>query len=402
LAALITAVLLGSNLSANGQMGLAPNAYTFGSNSGTVTIPFSDDNGHIVIQVEVNGKPLRLILDTGMPMDGALLFGGPHLDELGLKTDQQIMVGGPDGGAVPAGFTPESTIAAADLELSHQPLVVMPADPHRNSAFVWEEIHGVIGKALFGRFVVGIDFDRQEITLTEPDRFVYRGSGEEIQMNIKGRFPFIACNVEMPDGTIVPLDLVFDIGHRMPLSLNVTSHEAISLPGSVIDTRLGKGVTGEIRGHMGRIRSLNFGKYRLAEPITAYPSNPSRTCETNGNVGLGASGRFNMVIDFNRHRLIVEPNKRFDEPFEYNMTGILWSRDEEGVVRIDQVIHDSPAADADLSAGDLISRIDKRPSSALTTDEIRRLFRRAGATLDLKVRRDQNERSVELELKRLI
>jgi hypothetical protein len=401
-ATLIAAALLGSSLSAIGQTGLAPNAYSIRSNSGTVTIPFSDDSGHIVIQVEVNGKPLDLILDTGMPMDGALLFGGPHLDDLGLKSDQEIMIGGPDGGTVPAGFTPESVIAVGDLQLSHQPLVVMPADPDRNSTFVREGMYGVIGLGLFGRFVVGIDFDRHEVTLTEPDRFVYRGSGEEIPMSLRGPFPYVACKGEMHDGTIMPLELVFDIGHRMPLSLNVTSHESISLPGSAIETRIGTGVTGEHRGHMGRIRALYFGKYRLVEPVTTYPSNPGRTFEINGNVGLGASGRFNMAIDFGKQRLIVEPNKRFAEPFEYEMTGILWSRNEEGFVSIDRVIHDSPAADADLLAGDVISRIDKLPSSEWTTAEIRRHFKRDGATLDLTVQRDGNEHSVELELKRLI
>ena len=33
-------------------------------------------------------------------------------------------------------------------------------------------------------------------------------------------------------------------------------------------------------------------------------------------VGLGLLSRFNLVFDYSRQRLFVEPNRRFHEPFE--------------------------------------------------------------------------------------
>lgn len=403
---LMTLFLIGS-LSLSAQQGPPPGPYRLLSDSGRVMMPFELVGNHVVLSAEINGRKLGLILDTGMPAHGAILYGGPLADELGLKYVGQapVLGAGGDGKPILADVAMGVTIGLPALELTDQMVVVMPYDSCQHQSFVEEGKDGIIGYALFSRFAVGIDYDNEVITLTEPDAFRYEGSGQELPITFRNRFPFITCMGEMLGGARISMDLVVDIGHGHALSLNVGSDQGVIPPENAIETRIGVGVGGEVLGHVGRIKALHLGKYELRDLVTSFRSAPRRgpaQLEKEGNLGAEALRRFNVIFDYANDRMILEPNSHFKDQFDYDMSGMVYSKTGEGMFRIDRIIPNSPASEAGLKVSDVLVEINGRPANQFRTTDLSHLLRKEGEEIALVISRGGERIESRLKLCRLI
>jgi membrane-associated protease RseP (regulator of RpoE activity) len=377
--------------------------YTMLSEKGIAKIPFELVNNHICIPVKVNGsEALRMILDTGMPADGAFLFGGPRIDELGLQYVGEAMVSGVGGDPEYADVAMGVTLDLPDLKLMNQMVIVMPYDSTRNEFF---QEDGAIGYALFSRFVVEIDYAKKVVKLTEPEKYTYKGSGQELSISFINNFPLLECSVEMESGKKVPVELTVDTGASHSISLNVGSHEAIKLPKKAIEFELGRGVGGVIEGHVGRIKSLHLGKYSLDNIVTSFYSGllqgPMDIGE-NGSLGSTLLHRFIVTFDYPKKRMILEPNKCFDDPFEFNMAGMAFTKTGKGQFRIERVVPDSPASESGLKVGDLITLINGQPAQQLKIDDFYLLLKNEGKEVSLEISRNGKKLEVKMKLRRLI
>ena len=60
---------------------------------------------------------------------------------------------------------------------------------------------GIISGSLFSHFVVGIDFERMLVTLTDPKDFTYAGGGQAMKMTPSGGGTYgLSCVLAQPDG----------------------------------------------------------------------------------------------------------------------------------------------------------------------------------------------------------
>ncbi|MDQ3473448.1 MAG: DUF4440 domain-containing protein, partial [Acidobacteriota bacterium] len=112
--------------------------------------------------------------------------------------------------------------------------------------------------------------------------------------------------------------LVVDTGGSHTLSLDVGSKPEILLPEGARKTVLGRGGSGEITGYAGRIKSFELGGQMLKDVPTDFPDESSGTAGIGGrqgNLGSGVLRRFNVIYDYSRKQMIVEPNKFAGEPF---------------------------------------------------------------------------------------
>jgi PDZ domain len=167
------------------------------------------------------------------------------------------------------------------------------------------------------------------------------------------------------------------------------------------------GVGGETSMRLGRVQSLQLGRFALERPVTGLAQSAKGALANpnlSGNIGAGILRRFKVIFDYRNHRMILEPNDRLRETFESDMSGMVLTA--EGVkldaLTIYYVTENSPPSEAGLRVGDVITPIDNKPSSALALDDVREMFKQEGREHLLSIKRGQQASEVKIKLRRLI
>jgi hypothetical protein len=374
--------------------------YNFKSSDRIGQIPFPADPDYIIIEPTINGKSkVRLILDTGMPMPGLMLINRGKTDEWGLNFGSKISV--PDGGQ---NFAEGVSLAFPGLELINLTAMVVPADGAIGKML--PDVDGIIGYEIFSQFTVIIDYDKQNISLMEPDKYQIPNGAEKLPLMLRNGFPWLVCSATMANGAIVPMELVIDIGAAHDLSLNVGTDENIVPPDNAIETSLGETVSGPILGKVGRIKSLRLGNMTLNNVVTSFQTGPRHgpsAMEKQGNLGNGVLRKFTFAFDYANERLILVPNSHFNEPFEYNMSGIECSRMPNRQLKVSRIIPGSPGNKTELRVGDIISTINGKSTADIGKGELRAIFRKEGETVRLVALSPENMvKNVTIILRRVI
>ena len=139
---------------------------------------------------------------------------------------------------------------------------------------------------------------------------------------------------------------------------------------------------------------------RLSKATSGVEANPDQ----DGIIGGELLRRFKVTLDYSRQQLMLEPNTHFDEPIETDMSGADIIAEGPGfkIFRIRAVVPNSPAAEAGLVEGDVITAIDGRPAAGFTLDQINMMFKQAGSAYTLTIRRTSQLSDIKLKLKRSI
>jgi hypothetical protein len=379
--------------------------------SGKAEVPFRMLNEHILIPVRVNGsEPFRLVLDTGMPWPGIVLHPSPRTDALDL-TDPDGVQQSEAGEGVPSQRVGSGvTLGFPGVELTDQTVTIqsLPScvGAEEGAPIIDSEVEGVIGTSIFGNFVVTIDHDRDVITLVEPERFSHVGWGHEIPFTMGPmNVPQVTCEVEQRPGQRVPLNVAVDTGATYALSLTLGTNDRIHLPEGARDWVRGYSAWGPVTGSLGRISALHIGDLELRDVLVTFFNAGDQgvpPCGENGILGNEALSRFNVTFDYARKRMILEPNRRSSEPFEIDMCGILYEKTEGGALRVRGVLPDSPASEAGLREGDVLTNVNGRPPADYSPDELSKLLRTEGAEVRIRFTRDREELSATLRLRRLV
>jgi hypothetical protein len=325
------------------------------------------------------------------------------VDSLGLNYAGDIEVGGSgEGDRVKSRTASGITISFPGVEFTDQTAVVTPYEA--GLATLWAGTEGQVSATFWKSFVVGIDFDHMVMTLTEPGRFHHAGAGIEVPVKpIDKGYWSIPGTIELEDGRRVALDLAMDLGYNDQLQIDPRGPHRMAPPKRALEASLGFGVQGETRGHVGRVRAVEIGKYRLHDVLTGFVS-PADTSDvtTEAMVGLGLFSHFNVVYDYPGRRMFLEPNRRFAESFEYDMSGIAMRRGQNGTRIVTRVQPGSPASEAGLLAGDAVTQVNGVPSSTYDYFALQDLFTKSGRRVTLTILRDGREKTVTLKLRRII
>ena len=392
-----------ASAAADTVLGQAPGSYRLDSTDGEVRIPFEMFRQDIRMIGEVNGRPVRMLIDNGHLWDELLFFGSARVDSLDLERTSQTGVGTEgDTGEIAADVAENVTIAFPGIEFTGQTAIITSYDPDLPN--LWEGMEGQVSAAFLKHFIVSIDFEAELITLTEPDRFEYAGSGVELPLIPlpEGAWA-IPGSIELSDGRVIDSDLMMDLGTGGALSIVTGGPHGVSPPERAIAATLGYSIVGPITGHFGRVRSLTLGGYRIDEPLAAFEDTQGVGAHAEIMVGMETFRRFNLVFDYPGRRLFLEPNRDFAAPMEFDMSGLFLRPTGNGEWKISRVLPGSPGDEAGLMAGDVISAIDGHPAADYRFWDLRPLMRDPGRKLRLLVR-DENEveREVTLVLRRLL
>jgi CubicO group peptidase (beta-lactamase class C family) len=277
-----------------------------------VEVPFEVDSGLMVIPVSVNGsQPMRYVLDTGA--SGAVHFDDALVDSLKLKITGEVQVRGAGGGGAPstASIAEDVTFNIGGIEFTNGHLAVRHSGLGTTS--------GAIGRDVFANVVVEVDWEKRVLKFDDPAKFQYSGSGVLLPLTFdEGGRPYTMAAAAVVGEKTVPVKVVVDAGASHALSLDVDSLPEITLPEGAVKTSLGRGASGEVLGHAGRISKFEFAGQTFRNVPTSFPDSSAGTFGENGrqgNLGSGILRRFKVIYDYSRKQMILESNKFVGEPF---------------------------------------------------------------------------------------
>jgi hypothetical protein len=372
-----------------------------------VTIPFELAVRHIILKAAINkSRPVSFILDTGA--NRAIV----RLDvarELGLSLYGNVRTGGAGAGSQQGFLVRDAMWSLAGLDGFEQPVTLALPFTDLPSG-MGRDIDGIVGGEFIREFVVELDYQTRTISLHNPKTFVYTGRGEAqpIELNSNGH-PIVTATVTLPGGRTVEAPFVLDIGSGMALALHspfVAEHK-LPPPDSKTIRAIGvAGAGGKSHGRIGRVDSLKVGSFTIKSPLTVFSEDKAgalANAQLAGNIGAQIANRFRMFIDYGRKRIILEPSPTFADPFDRAHSGIALRAGgaDFRTFRVHEVLEDSPATEAGIQEGDIITAIDDRPGAGFTLSEIAEMFEKPGAYA-LTIRRGEQAVKVSLKPRRLI
>ncbi|MGB3617308.1 MAG: aspartyl protease family protein [Catalinimonas sp.] len=376
-----------------------------------VKIPFETYNNLIVVPVQVNGsETLNFILDTGA---GLTLITDPRaarfLQQPFVRTLSIAGMGDDKDAELLTSVSIDNTILLGKSESRRRNVLALQEDVLALSEYVGVPIHGILGCNLFENTVMEINFRRGVIVLHDPLHYrPRRRKGQRYDIDMRRRKPYARIEATVA-GQRLDLNVLLDTGASHALLLDSTAHAGLELPAQLIPAELGRGLSGVIYGHVGRIDGVRLGGATLDDVLTSFPTRAMHTYRADdrqGNVGCELLNRFVVTFHFPERYVHFRPLRRqIRQPFERDMSGLELRAvgDDFSTFVVNRVAHASPAAEAGLHPGDEIMYVDNLSAKELQLANIYDLLqKKAGRKITLLVRRDGALLVTTLVLRRLI
>jgi len=367
------------------------------------SVPIRTERNLVLVPVSVAGSaPFTVILDTGMPTPGILLYASERVEALGLDFADAPSITG--AGGTDTEFrtrVARGQIDVGGLTIEEVPVITLVAPPG------FPKHHeGIIGSELFERFGVRIDVEKGRLELLDSAGIAPTEDSYVVPLHFRGGGPFLHARVTVAEGAPLPAELAIDLGASHALWLNSTSEPRFGSPPQSIATRLGQGLSGHVEGRVGRVRRLEIGDIALEDLVTVFPKAdhqpPGGFDFRDGFVGAETLTRFRITFDYSGKRMLLEPGPRVRDPFEHDMTGLILEPSGPDRRVVVAVLSGSPAAEAGVLPGDALVAVDGKSIGALGPDGLMRAFRNEGADLRLTLERGVETLEKRVRLRRLV
>lgn len=365
--------------------------------------------GVLFLKARVNGSPeMSFALDSGATFPFAI--NTRRASSLGLNLHDKVTLG---GGAGPGSFEVARatglSISIGELKLKNQNAAVLALDEIETLA--GRPLDGLVGSDLFVRYVVEIDYMNQRVSLYDRRTYRYSGLGESLPLEWHDKSLFVRAGIEARDGRIFNgLFLIDTGGGFVSAILNTPFTRANSFPAatqkSLLDRSL-SGLGGKLALLVTRVKSFSLGSFVIREPVI-YASQDEggalATADYDGVIGAEILRKFKVIFDLSRHRLILEPNARFEEWVEYDMSGVSFRASGENfrVFTAYQVLENSPASEVGLRKGDVLTEVDGKPAAGFSLDQIYELLKQPAREYKLTITRAGKTLNVTIKTRRLI
>lgn len=358
-----------------------PLGFSLNDGKHKIRIPIEIQNNLIIVPVILNNQlPLKFILDTGVRT--TILTEKTYSDILQLEYTKKYSIAGPGGEKlIEAYVTNNVSIDLPGVHGQGHTMLVLETDYLELRNFLGADIHGVLGYEIFSRFIVEVDYANKFLTLIHANHFKPSRKYQTLKMIVEDTKPYILTEVTMDDTTRVKVKLLVDSGASHGLILEPETDSRLRLPLKNLESIIGRGLGGIITGKVGRIKSLEVGKYHVDNLIANFPDansyNDTLKIGTynafrNGAIGGEVLSRFTIIFDFPNEKLYIKKNKDFKKGFYFNLSGLDIKAKGASLrsYEVSEVRKDSPGAKAGVRVGDQLLSVNGFPASSLDLNSI--------------------------------
>lgn len=368
----------------------------FASGQSAKRIPFERAGNFVYLRARVNdSEPLWFLLDTGAT---ASYFDAERAKALGLGQN--------------------NSIKGASLTFPGVKLLNQNFSIQRLGFWIYNghAVDGLLGYDFISRFVIEIDYVNNTGSLHEPKSYKYSGSGEVVPLILLeddsgGRVPLVRVKIKQQGRAAIEGKFIADTAVRSAVSFNtpfVDANKLLQFAQQTIQVPLGGGaMVRESKQSIGRVPIIQLGRFRFKKNVAIFFQDKQGVVaspEFDGVIGAEVLRRFNVIFDYSRQQMILEPNRYISDPEEYDMSGMLLVAEgtDFRTFKVRRLIENSPATAAGLREGDVISAVDGKPASTLTLEDVRQMFKQKGRSYRLTVERSEQKIQTKIKLRRLI
>jgi hypothetical protein len=397
----------------------AQDGFVFDKGVEKVTVPLILINNLVFIPIKVNGVELNFLLDTGV--EETILFSLEDNPDVNFYNSEKITLKGLGSEDAIEGLKTTNNILDMEGLTSHHQLIYVILDQSFNlSSQIGIPVNGIIGYQFFKDNLIRIDYASKRVIIYKNDdvnRKKIEKRYNKTPITVEKFKPYLMGNIAMNESNI-PVKMLIDIGNSDSIWLFQNLSAQIKVPSKNFEDFLGKGFSGDIEGKRARIAQFSFDKYDFKSPIVAFPDSSSiksvrMVQDRVGSVGGEILKRFSVIFDYKNEKLYLKKNSNFNEPFNYNKSGVeikhnglQWVQETvkletvplSGAVTFDSsgknITNDfkykfqlkpiyeianirkkSPAANSGLQVGDIIISINKSPAYRYSLQKLNEMFK---------------------------
>ena len=243
-------------------------------------------------------------------------------------------------------------------------MLVLEKDYLELRNYLGTEVHGILGYEVFSRFIVEIDYIKKVLILQLPEQFKAPRNFQELPIAVQDTKPYVYTEIEINDSTRLKAKLLMDTGASHGLILEPESDSKITVPEKHINSIIGRGLGGVITGKIGRIKSLEIGKYKITHVLANFPDansyndtlKTSRHVFRNGALGGEILSRFDVIYNFPGEKVYFKKNSAFKKEFYFNLSGLTIKARGARLRKyeITDIRKNSAAEKADIKVGDVL------------------------------------------------
>jgi len=363
------------------------------------TFPFRQFTGGVVLlkaRFAEYPDSLNFILDTGS--------GGISLDS---TTCERLKIKSSPSDRTIRGIAGIRTVRFVYNQKLHLPnLDVDSLNFHVNdyeilTAAYGEQIDGIIGFSFLSRYIVKIDYDSSKIHVYSKGSMKYPRGGFLLRP-ILSTLPIQVARIH--DEKEINSRFYFDTGAGLCLLLSsdfVDDSSLLSKKKKPVLTQ-GEGLGGKMEMKLTTVRDFKLGPYRFKKvPTYIFDDNYNVTAYPylGGLIGNDILRRFNIIINYDRRDIYLQPNTHFRDPFDYSYTGLgIYKID--GEVRVIDIMPGSPAEKAGFIPGDIIMAMNNNFSKNVQT--YKNLMQNVGEKIKVLVLRENGPIILTLKVKSIL
>ncbi len=302
----------------------------YGSNQYKQKVSFKLINNLIIFPLDINGKELFFILDTGLSK--TILFTLNKKDSLSLKNVKKVKLQGlGNGESIDALLSKNNRFQLKNIISNQEDLYIILNDKFDLSSKMGVTIHGIIGYNLFKNLIVKINYNSQKLIFYNPKKFKHKKCRkcETFPLELYRKKPYINIQIQLDTvGTKkTAVKMLVDSGGSDAVWLFEHTKEEIVTPKRFFNDVLGEGLSGAIYGNRSRIPEISLGKFKIKEPTVSFLDSTSthsarRFKGRNGSIGGNILKRFKVWIDYPNKKITLKKSRSLTKAFNYNMSGL--------------------------------------------------------------------------------
>jgi hypothetical protein len=324
---------------------------------GTTWLEFELFRGSLIfVPGRVNGRPVDIVLDSG---SSSVFLSEELARDLGLEG------GHTHAGRAAAGTIRTRHVVGVDIEIGGRSLSNLDAhvvDLSVLESDLGKRVHVFLGRPLFDRFVVEIDYVNRRIAFHDPDGYFYAGAGRTASLEPTSGGWLVEAVVE----GFAPSSYLLDTGDMNVITLfDIAEYRwrRMLADGRPWTTVTGFGLGDQVPvGELATVGRVAVAGFELRDVPVEFAAEDDRATWSSS---LGALGnrlleRFDVVIDAPHGRLHLQTTDHTHRPFTKNRSGLVVQRVESSL-RVSAVLPGSPAEHGGWAVGELITAIDGVP-----------------------------------------